>query len=73
MGDTPGFIGNSTIWSLVPDSCGSRVDPNTATDEGADRFYRRWSSFVQVAVGLSVLGRLHRHDGWLQSSAAAVA
>lgn len=32
----------------MPDSCSSRVDPSTATDEGADRFYGRWSSFVQV-------------------------
>lgn len=48
MADVPGFIGNSSIWSLVPDSCSSRVDPSKATEEGADQFYRRWSNFVSV-------------------------
>ncbi|KAI7842724.1 hypothetical protein COHA_003654 [Chlorella ohadii] len=47
MADVPSFVGNSSIWSLVPDSCQSRVDSSKATEEGADRFYRRWSSFVQ--------------------------
>ena len=48
MADVPGFIGNSSIWSLVPDSCTSRVDPSRATEEGADKFFRRWSNCVQV-------------------------
>lgn len=47
---------SSGIWSLVPDTCASRVDPSTATDEESEQFYNRWSNFVASLMVDSTVG-----------------